>query len=327
MRKNLITIKTCKKLMDTDSLKLSEKCILSRCKDGPLITDNMAGELMCGSCGVVLSEKMEDYVQEYRTFTKEDYMQQTRTGMKSTLTIHDMGLATKIGSKNKDVSGKRLSSKMNFAFNRLRVWDARSKMYSRERSMQNAFTLLDGMAAKLGLPEFVSEKAAYFYRKIKSKNPRTGKFTESLIAAALYAACRSTNTPRTLNDIAQAANVKKKRLQKSYRDIVKRLGLNIEQYDPIEFVSRISSEVSASEKTRRYAVKILIKARKTRILTGKHPMGMAAAALYFSGIHNNEDISQEKISGVSGVTTVTIRHGYQTLVKGIGISPLESLTK
>lgn len=310
-----------------NSLTLSEKCILSRCKDGPLITDNIAGELMCGSCGVVLSEKMEEYGPEYRTFTKEDYMQRTRTGMRSTLTIYDMGLSTKIGSKNKDASGKRLSSEMIFALNRLRVWDARSKLRSRERSMQNAFVLLNGTAAKMGLPGFVSEKAAYFYRKIKSKYPRTGRTTEALIFAALYAACRFTNTPRTLNDIAQAANIKKKRLQKSYRDIVKRLDLNLEQYDPIEFVNRLSSEVGVSEKTRRYAVKILIKARKTRILTGKHPMGMAAAALYFSGIHNNEKISQKKISDVSGMTTVTIRNRYQTLVKGIGISPLESLTK
>ena len=310
-----------------NSLTLSEKCILSRCKDGPLITDNIAGELMCGSCGVVLSEKMEEYGPEYRTFTKEDYMQRTRTGMRSTLTIYDMGLATKIGSKNRDASGKRLSSEMNFALNRLRVLDMRSKLGSRGSSMQSAFTLLDGMATKLGLPEFVSEKAAYYYRKIKSKYPRTGRTTEALISATLYAACRFTNTPRTLNDIAQAANIKKKRLQKSYRDLAKRLDLNLEQYDPIEFVGRLSSEVGASEKTRRYTVKILIKARKARILTGKHPMGMAAAALYFSGIHNNEDISQKKISDVSGVTTVTIRNRYQTLVRGIGISPLESLTK
>lgn len=312
--------------MDIDPLTLFENCTLKRCKQGPLISDNIRGEVMCAGCGVVIHEKMEDYGPEYRTLTKEDYLHRTRTGMKSTLSVHDMGLTTTIDSKNKDSSGKQLSSEMNFAFYRLRKWDTRTKSSTKERTMRTAFILLDGMVTKLGLPEIVSEKAAYFYRKIKSEKPKTGKATVSLISAVLYAACRFTNTPRTLNDISVVANIKKKRLQKTYRDVVKQLGLNLELFDPIEFISRLSSAVNANEKTKRYAVKILIKARKAGILTSKNPIGMAAAALYYSGIHNSENISQHKISKVSGITSVTIRNRYQTLVKGISISPLESIT-
>lgn len=305
----------------------SKKCLLSHCKNGPLVTDNMSGELMCGSCGIVLSEKMEDYGSDHHSFTLDDYMHKSRTGMKSSLAFYDMGLTTVIESANKDASGKRLSNKMRYEFNRLRVWDSRSKLCTRERGMNKAFIMLNSMASKLYLPDSVSERAAYYYRKIKSQKSLKGNHTEFLICAALYAACRFTDTPRTLNDISQVANVKKKTLQKSYRKIVNCLNLNLKQYDATEFVNRISTGIGASEKTRLYAMELLTRAENARVISGKHPMGMAAAALYYSGLHHNENFSQQMISHISGITSVTIRNSFKALIQGMGLPTLEPKEK
>jgi len=56
------------------------------------------------------------------------------------------------------------------------------------------------------------------------------------------------------------------------------------------------------------AVDLLNQAKKSGIVAGKDPMGMAAAALYLSCITSGEVKSQKQISIASGVTEVTIRN-------------------
>ncbi len=291
-----------------------DKCTQNSCNEGPLITDTEVGEIMCGSCGVVLVEKIEEKGPENHAFTKEEYMKNTRHGVKSSLAFNDMGLSTVIKSQNTDCAGNHLSGKMSTMFNRLRRWDQYTKS-KKNMKFTEPFILLDGLRAKLGLSESVIEKSAYIYRKAVSKELIRGRTRLVLISAAIYAACRSTNTPRTLRDVALAANVKNTSLQKTYRHLVKALGLTLDTYDPINFITRIATSVKVHEKTKRDAIEFLANAKKMGFTAGKNPIGMASAALYLSCVKNNEDISQAKIAKASGVTTVTIRNRYHLLVK------------
>ncbi|WP_316505356.1 hypothetical protein [Nitrosopumilus sp.] len=43
-------------------------------------------------------------------------------------------------------------------------------------------------------------------------------------------------------------------------------------YDPVDFITRLSSSVNVHEKTRRNATKCLIKAKKLGIVAGKNPI-------------------------------------------------------
>ncbi len=127
-------------------------------------------------------------------------------------------------------------------------------------------------------------------------------------------ACRITDTPRTLNDIADAAGLKKKTIQRIYRHLSANLdNVNSISYSPTEFVERISSEAMISEKTRRDARKILQFGQKRGITSGKHPMSMAAAAVYLAVQDNHEKVSQTKIAEVSGISAVTIRNRVKEL--------------
>jgi len=293
-----------------------EKCIRNSCNKGPLITDTKVGEIMCGSCGMVLVEKIEETCLENHAFTKEEYMKNTRHGPKSSLAFNDMGLSTVIKSQNIDSAGRPLSGKMRTVFHRLRTWDRNSKQ--KNRKFMEPFILLDGVRAKLGLPESVVEESAHIYRKAVTEELIKGRGRSVLISAAIYAACRLTNTPRTLSDVALAANVKKKSLQKTYRLLVRALGLTLDTYDPINFITRIATSVKVHEKTKRDAIEFLVKAKKMEFTAGKHPISMASAVLYLSCVKNNEDVSQAKIAEVAGITTVTLRNRYHVLVKQLG---------
>jgi len=291
-----------------------EKCIQNSCNKGPLITDTEAGEIMCGSCGMVLVEKNEDASPDFHGYTKEDYMKNTRHGPKSSLAFNDMGLSTVIKSQNIDSTGRHLSGKMRTAFYRLRMWDRNTKS-KKNIKFTEPFILLDGIRAKLGLSKSIVEESAYIYRKAVTKELTRGRSRPVLISAAIYAACRLTNTPRTLRDVALAANVPKKSLQKTYRHLVRALGLTLDTSDPINFITRIATSVKVHEKTKRDAIEYLAKAKKMEFTAGKNPIGMASAALYLSCVKNNEDVSQAKIAEAAGVTTVTIRNRYLVLVK------------
>ena len=282
------------------------KCQLDTCKTYPAITDSERGEIVCGGCGLILLQNMADASYENNGYSSENFMKMARTGPASTLTMNDRGLSTVIGM-NKDSTGKALSSKTKYEFNRLRTWDQRSKS-RKTASLSKAFTLLHGMKTKLGIPDNVVENAAYIYRKAVNAKLTRGRTMASLISASLYAACRENNIPRTLDDIAKAGNIERRILSRDLRTIIKKLELNLNQYDTSSFISKISNNMNLREKTKRDAFKILDLCEKEQITAGKHPVAQAAASLYISCIMNGEKISQKKFAVESGVSDVTIRN-------------------
>lgn len=293
-------------MLENYSNEYDVKCQLDTCKTYPIITDSERGEMFCGGCGLVLVQNIADTSHESNGYSQEDFMKLTRTGPATSLTMHDKGLSTVIGV-NKDFSGNALSSKTKYEFNRLRVWDQRSKSRS-TATLSKAFTLLNGMKTKLGISDNVVENAAYIYRKIVSAKLTRGRTMASLISASLYAACRENNLPRTLDDIANAGNIERRILSRDLRTIIKKLGLNLNQYDISSFISKISNNMNLKEKTKRDAFDILKRCEPEGIIAGKHPVAQAAASLYIACIINGEKISQKKFSKEAGVSDVTIRN-------------------
>ncbi|MHA7646331.1 transcription initiation factor IIB [Nitrosopumilus sp. S4] len=282
------------------------KCKLDACKTYPAITDSERGEIVCGGCGLILVQNMSDSSYENNGYSQEDFMKLSRTGPATSLTMFDKGLSTVIGD-NKDSSGKALTSKTKYEFNRLRTWDQRSKS-RKTATLSKAFTLLHAMKTKLGVPDSVVENAAYIYRKTVSAKLTRGRTMASLVSASLYAACRENNIPRTLDDIASAGNIERGILSRDLRTIIKKLGLSLNQYDTTSFISKISNNMNLDEKIKRDAYDILIRCEKEQITAGKHPVAQAAASLYIACILNGKNISQKKFAVESGVSDVTIRN-------------------
>jgi len=286
----------------------------SRCGKKSLLTDEVTGEQFCSKCGFVISEKVDESGPERRSFSTQGGVDTTRTGAPTSLTIHDMGLSTIINPVNKDAAGKPLSSSMKNTITRLRTWDSRSQSnLSEDRNLKQALAELHRLKDKLSVSSNVLEKAAYIYRKTLEKKLARGRSISAMIAASLYAACRDTETPRTLNDISVAANVKRKDISRCYRLLYHELELRMPVVDSIQCIARISSKLEIPEKTKRFAAKILKETKERKDSAGKHPMGLAAAALYMSCVKNGISITQHDIAEAAGVTEVTIRNRYKRL--------------
>ncbi|MFZ8936791.1 MAG: transcription initiation factor IIB [Nitrosopumilaceae archaeon] len=293
---------------------MSKKSQKKICKHGLVITDFVTGEISCGHCGVVISEKNVVIGQETTGHANNEYQGMVRTGQQISLKMADMGLSTIIESQDKDSSGKSLSVDNKRSFYRLRMWDRNSRHAITNQSFVSAFTLLDGIRSKLALPDHVVEKTAYIFRKAHQKKLLPGRSTQVILCASVYLACRMTDTPRTLTDIAVAAGVKKKAVQRAYRFLTRELGAYTKAYNPSEFVSRISNEVRISEKSKSYAREILKLGNEKGITEGKNPMSMAAAAVYLAVKKNHEKIPQTRISIAAGISAVTIRNRVKELL-------------
>lgn len=293
-----------------------------RCGKGNMLLDNATGEQFCSNCGYVVKDRIEEVGAEWRSFQQdsESGRDPRRTGAPTTLAMHDMGLSTVIGLENKDASGRSLQASMRTTLERLRTWDRRSQVHeSVDRNLRQAFGELDRLAEKLNVSDPIVEKAAYIYRKAIDRKLIRGRSISGLIAAALYAAFRNTETPRTLKDVAEVAGLKKKDLARSYRLLVREMDLRMPIADPIKCVSRIASKSGVTERTKRRAVEILRKAQETRSSAGKDPMGLAASALYVACVMENEAKTQKDIAEAAGVTEVTIRNRYKGLKEALSM--------
>ena len=285
------------------------------CTKTKMILDDNTGELFCSFCGFVVTDKIVEGGPEWRSLSN-DGPDRSRVGSGTSITMHDMGLSTIIGQQNKDATGKPLDTNMKKSIERLRTWDNRSQAYSSsDRNLRQALSEMDKLQDKLSLTNAVIEKAAYIYRKAIERKLVKGRSIHGLVAACIYAACRNTETPRTLDDVAEGINIRRKDVARCYRLIFRELDLKIPVADPVKGVSRIASIAGLGEKTKRKAIELLNKAKKIGMVAGKDPMGIAAAALYLACISSGGNKTQKEISIASGVTEVTIRNRCASLKK------------
>jgi len=295
-------------ISDTMIQQLSSKETCPRCSMKVIITDSTTGEMFCGKCGFVINERTDQYGPG-RTFSDNPNGNKSHAGDRTSLTRHDRGLSTIINPINKDSAGKPLSASMKSSIKRLRIWDSRSNVNSSvDRNLQHALGELLKMKEKLSLSDAIAEKAAYIYRKAMEKKLIRGRSISALIAAALYASCRESGTPRTIKEVSRSNDIKKGDLAACYRMLLRELDLKMPVVDSVQCIARIASQTGLSEKAKRYAMKILKKAEEDQMLSGKDPMGMAASSLYLASLKIGEKSSQKSIALAAGVTEVTIRN-------------------
>jgi len=298
--------------------RLVDKC--PECGSSNLIHDYDTGETVCGDCGLVLYEQMMDKGPEWRAFTQEEKASRSRVGVPTSYSVHDKGLSTAISQVDRDAFGRKLPLSTRLQMWRLRKWQIRSRVHSSiDRNLAQAMAELDRLSDKVYIPPPIKEKAAVTYRKALDKGLVRGRSIAAIAAAALYAACRGSGTPRTLREIAEASLVDKKDVARCYRLLLRELDVHMPIADPLTYVSKIAERTGISGKTQGIAIQILREARKKRAAAGKDPMGLAAASLYIACLKNNEKKTQKDIAEAAGVTEVTMRNRYKTLKKQLNL--------
>ncbi len=305
------------------STRESEEFRCSECSGTKAIRKPRTGELVCASCGLVVSERSIDMGPEWRAFTAEEKRSRARTGAPTRYTIHDKGLSTRIDWRDRDSSGRKLSGKRRAEIHRLRKWQIRTRIHSSaERNLAQALSEMDRLASQMELKKSVKELAAMLYRKAILKRLIRSRSIEAMVAAAIYAACRLRQIPRSLEEIAHYSRISKKKIGRHYRLLARKMKLKMPIPDPKSYVPKILSQLSVSGNMQNVVLNILQDAKEHgRLLTGRDPRGLAAAAIYIASILTENRATQREIAAAAGVTEVTVRNRYKEFVRELEITP------
>ncbi|MEF8936943.1 transcription initiation factor IIB [Halobacteriaceae bacterium SHR40] len=283
---------------------------------GNVVVDDEHGETVCTDCGLVIEEDSVDRGPEWRAFDAKEKDEKSRVGAPTTNMMHDKGLSTNIDWRDKDAYGNALSGKQRKKMQRLRKWNERFRTRdSKERNLKQALGEIDRMASALGLPENVRETASVIYRRALDENLLPGRSIEGVSTASVYAAARQAGVPRSLDEITEVSRVEKSEIARTYRYVVRELGLEVQPADPESYVPRFASSLELSEEAERRARELLQNAKEQGVHSGKSPVGLAAAAVYAAALLTNEKTTQAAVSEVADISEVTIRNRYHELLE------------
>ena len=160
----------------------------------------------------------------------------------------------------------------------------------------------------------MEEESARIYTLAVQRGLVRGRSMESVVAGALYAACRRHDVPRTLDELSEASAIEKKEIGRTYRFVTRELGISILPSNPADYIPRFASALKLSAETQSNSIEILERAQKAELTSGRGPTGIAAAALYVSALLHGEKRTQREVADVAGVTEVTIRNRYKELL-------------
>jgi len=122
---------------------------------------------------------------------------------------------------------------------RLRTWNLRIKATSSyDWNLISALNQLQTSKVRLGLSAVIVEKTAYNYRKAHKKGLVRGRTISAILNAAIYI---ELGTAKTLKEIADATNIKRKTLEKCYRQLIYELDIKIPMVDSTKCIVKVAS--------------------------------------------------------------------------------------
>ncbi|MFO8019950.1 MAG: TFIIB-type zinc ribbon-containing protein [Promethearchaeia archaeon] len=288
----------------------NKKQDIRRCPEcgGSLISIEETGEVVCGQCGLVFSERAIDYAHSgRRSYSKEEKKKRKRTGSPISNLLPDMAFTTTINrSKIKNPDLKRATK-----WNSRMTWD--------KRNMLIATTELKRIATNLNLPPHVKQEAMRIYRQAFKNKLLRGRSINGMVAASLYYAIRKKKIPRTFQEVIEESSESPRNVRKCYSIIIKELKLHVPTTNPSFLIPRYVSELGLGTEAEKIAREIIQKYFSRFRTSGKDPKGFVAGALYIACKILDIHITQKKISDLVGVTEVTLRSRYKNLTKKLNI--------
>ncbi|ODV58873.1 transcription factor TFIIB [Ascoidea rubescens DSM 1968] len=291
------------------------------CKRFPpeLVERFSEGDIVCGLCGLVLSDRLVDTRSEWRTFSNDDQNgdDPSRVGDASNPLLDGDQLSTVIGYDSRDNKSFLSLSKTQ-----------RKNVLKKENVLESAYARISQMCDGYSLPKIVQDAAKEIYKLSYEEKTLKGKSQESIMAAAIFLGCRKANVARTFKEIWALTKVPKKEIGKVSKIIKKIIdekalkdGTTIVPGDQLQstqttasdIIRRFCSNLGLSVEVTNGAEYIARKANETGVLSGRSPITIAAAVIYMAVIIFKAHVQPIQISDKTGVSDNTIKNIYRFL--------------
>ncbi|KAI9836478.1 MAG: transcription initiation factor IIB [Sclerophora amabilis] len=313
-----------------ENLNMTMMC--RECKEFPpnLVEEFSSGDMVCGSCGLVLGDRVVDTRSEWRTFSNDDQGgdDPSRVGDGANRLYKGSQLQTSIAYGD---AGSIRHRELHRAQNK-------STFDKSNKALTAAYSEIDSFCAAFGLESGspVNETAKYLFMLIDDARAIAfrSKPQEVLTAGCIFIACRKCNVPRTFREIFAVTRVPKKEIGKIFKLLEKFFAAqNQEKMALVEqkggFVNPVDSYVSTTSTSPkdlciRFCSNLGLKPPCTMVaeelaeqmstvgaLAGRSPLSAAAACIYMASYLMKQRRSPKEISQVAGVSDGTIRTAYK----------------
>ncbi|KAK9453116.1 cyclin-like protein [Dipodascopsis uninucleata] len=292
------------------------------CKEVPpnLVENFSDGDMVCGSCGLVLGDRIIDTRSEWRTFANDDQgnSDPSRVGEAVNPLLNGSQLDTMISY---GAPGNNAARELNRA-------QSKAVHDKKDTALQSAYAKISQMCERYSLPKMVQDAAKEIYKIVEDNRKLKGKSQESIEAAAIFIACRQSGVARSFKEICLLTKVPKKeigRISKVMESILLANGsslssahANEQGYQAVatnaeDLMNRFCSHLGLSTRVTSGAQYIARRATSEGILAGRSPISIAAAAIYMAAGLFGEPRSASKIAERASVSDGTIKTSYKYL--------------
>ncbi|TVY80721.1 Transcription initiation factor IIB [Lachnellula suecica] len=312
----------------SENLNMTMMC--KDCKEYPpnLVEEFSSGDMVCGSCGLVLGDRIVDTRSEWRTFSNDDQ------GNDDPSRVGD--------GANPLLNGSQLQTTIAFGDGNARSRDllraqGKSSNDKATKGLLSAYKEIGAHCDAVNIPKNVSDTAKHLFKLVDDAKAFKGKSQEAIIAGCIFIACRQCNVPRTFREIYALTKVSKKDIGRTFKALekffaqnsnakaamVNSTGGNHQATDSYQ----TTTSTNAKDLCLRYCSQLGLKSQQfvkvsqgladkmstVGDLAGRSPLSVAAACIYMASYLLGKGKTPKEISQVAGVSDGTIRTAYKYL--------------
>lgn len=193
---------------------LNMSLICKDCREDPpnLIEEFSSGDMVCGSCGLVLGDRIVDTRSEWRTFSNDDQ------GNDDPSRVGD--------GANPLLNGSQLQTTIAFGDGSARSRDllraqGKSSTDKATKTLLSAYKEIGAHCDAVNIPKNVSDTAKHLFKLVDDAKAFKGKAQEAIIAGCIFIACRQCGVPRTFREIFALTKVSKKEIGRTFKALEK----------------------------------------------------------------------------------------------------------
>jgi len=300
------------------------------CKEYPpnLVEEFSSGDMVCGSCGLVLGDRIVDTRSEWRTFSNDDQGNDdpSRVGDGANPLLNGSQLQTTIAYGDGNARSRDLHRAQG-----------KSNADKATKSLLAAYKEIGAHCDAVNIPKNVSDCAKHLFKLVDDAKAFKGKSQDAIIAGCIFIACRQCRVPRTFREIYALTKVSKKDIGRTFKALERffasqsesKLGMNASAGPSATNEYQVTTSTNAPALCARYCSELGLKnqifvkvsqglAEKvadltTEDLSGRSPLSVAAACIYMASHLLGKPKSAKDCGKVAGVSDGTVRTAYKFL--------------
>jgi transcription initiation factor TFIIB len=304
---------------------LNRTLICPECKEDPpnLVEEFSSGDMVCGSCGLILGDRIVDTRSEWRTFSNDDQGNDdpSRVGDGANPLLNGSQLQTTIAYTDGNARSRDL----------LRA-QGKATADKATKDLLATYKIIGAHCDAVNLPKNVSDTAKHLYKMVDDAKAMKGKSKDALSAGCIFIACRQCQVPRTFREIFAMTQVSKKEIGRTFKALEKFFADSSKEQSngvsvPPEQQYKSTTSTNAKDLCIRYCTQLGLnqhmyvkvaqglaeKVSTVGDLAGRSPLSVAAACIYMASYLLKKPKSPKEISNVAGVSDGTIRTAYKHL--------------